>query len=127
MAYWLDSFLEMVHLLLNVIIICIHFQRIGNWDGLKETLFNFLLYCFALNRNKYARNLSYFYVDMTDLPRRNPEAAAYLEKGGFSGSLSGKPHSNIPMDQIVETTINGFSKSTGGIGGKTEDPAACEK
>ena len=31
------------------------------------------------------------------------------------------------MDQLIETTINRFSKSTGGIAGKTEDLGACEK
>ena len=74
MATWIDFFLEMVQLMLNTV----HFYRIGNWDELQEALFNFLPYWFALNRNKYARNLSYFYVDMMNLPRRNPEAAAYL-------------------------------------------------
>ena len=64
---------------------------------------------------------------MIHLKRRNPAAAAYLENGGFSGSLTGNSHSNIPMDQIMETTINRFSKSTGGVVGKTEDPGACEK
>ena len=64
---------------------------------------------------------------MMNLPRRNPEAAAYLKDGGFSGSTSRLPHSNVPMDQLIETTINRFSKSTGGIAGKTEDPGACEK
>ena len=123
MAFWIDSFLEMVHLLLNVI----HFQRCGNWDGLLETMFDFLPYCFGLNRNKYARNLSYFYLDMLKLPEIFPEAYAYLQQGGFSGSLSGKSHSNIPMDQMIECTINRFSKSVGGIVGRTEDKAACEK
>ena len=123
MAYWIDSFLKMVHLLLNVI----HFQRCGNWDGLLETIFDFLPYCFGLNRNKYARNLSYFYLHMLQLPEKFPEAYAYLRQGGFSGSLSGKSHSNIPMDQMIECTINRFSKSVGGIVGKTEDEGACEK
>ena len=62
-----------------------------------------------------------------NLPGRNPEAAAYLEDGGFSGSTSGLPHSNVPMDQLIETTIKRFSESTCGIAGKTEDPGACEK
>ena len=64
---------------------------------------------------------------MIDLQQRNPEAYGYLESVGFTGSTSGLIHSNIPMDQMIETTINRFSKSTGGIEGKTEDPGACEK
>ena len=123
MAFWIDSYLEMVHLLLNVI----HFQRCGNWDGMLETMYDFLPYCFDLNRNKYARNLTFFYLDMLQLPDKCPEADEYLRHGGFSGSLSGKCHSNIPMNQMIETTINRFSKSIGGIVGKTDDAGACEK
>ena len=110
MAVWFDSFLQMVDLLLNMI----HFIRTGNWDGYLETIFEFLPYCFALNRHNYARNLSFYYIDMIALKRRLPKAYQYLEEGGFTGSLSGSPHSNISMDQVIETTINRFSKSAGG-------------
>ena len=123
MAFWIDSFLDMVNLLLNVI----HFQRTSIWDGYLEVIYQFLPYCFALNRNKYARNLSYFYLDMIDLENRNPDAYAYLKNGGFTGSSTGLNHSNIPMDQIIETTIDRFSKSIGGINGKTENQGECEK
>ena len=64
---------------------------------------------------------------MMNLPRRYPEAAAYLKDGGFSGSTSGLSHSNVPIVQLIETTINRFLKSTVGIAGKTEDPSACKK
>ena len=56
MSMWFDSFLLMVNLLMNMI----HFIRTGNWNGYMETLFEFLSYCFALNRHNYARNLSFF-------------------------------------------------------------------
>ena len=117
MTAWIDSYLEMVHLMLNII----HFQRTGNFDGYLETIYQFLPYCFSLNRNKYARNLSYHYLDMIDLEKQNLEAYSYLKNGGFTGSTTGLSHSNIPMDQIIESTINRFSKSTGGIRGKTEN------
>ena len=65
MSMWFDSFLQMVDLLMNMI----HFTRTGNWDGYMETLFEFLPYCFALNRHNYARNLSFFHIDMTDLEK----------------------------------------------------------
>ena len=76
MVCWIDSFLEMV--------ILINELQTG-----RAIWFNFLPYCFSLNRNKFARNLSYFYVDMIDLQQRNPEAYGYLESGGFTGSTSG--------------------------------------
>ena len=71
--------------------------------------------------------LRYYYLDMIDLKIRNTEAYKYLEDGGFTGSLSGSVHCNIPMDQIIAMTINSFSKSIGGIGGKTEDGGATGK
>ena len=63
MSMWFDSLLQMVDLLMNMI----HFIKTGNWDGYMEALFEFLPNCFALKRHNYARNLSFFYIDMTDL------------------------------------------------------------
>ena len=42
MAKWIESFLDMVDLLLNMI----HFQRSGNWPGFLEIVYEFLPYCF---------------------------------------------------------------------------------
>ena len=64
---------------------------------------------------------------MIDLKMRNPTAYKYLENGGFCGSLSGNNFSNIPMDQVIEMTINRFSKTVGGLSGKTENIAASNK
>ncbi len=123
MAKWMDSYIEMVNILLNII----HFQRIGNWEGFLESIHMFLPWCFGLNRHNYARNMSYFYIDMRDLETRNPSAYQYLMDGGFSGSLSGEKHTKIPMDQIIEMTINRCSKETGGLSGKTENVGASAR
>ena len=123
MAAWMDSLIEMIDLLLNTI----HFQRIGNWEGYLEAIDEFLPWCFSLNRQNYARNLSYFYADMRALKKRNPSAYSYLEEGGFSGSLGIAKHSQLPMDQIIEMTINRFSKETGGLSGQTENKGASER
>ena len=48
-------------------------------------------------------------------------------KGGFTGSLTGKAHSKIPMDQIIETTINRWSKEVGSLSGKTENKGESER
>ena len=71
--------------------------------------------------------MSYFYVDMQNLKERNPNAYAYLSSGGFTGSLSGRKHTKIPMDQIIEMTINRLSKDMGGLSGKTENVGASER
>ena len=38
---------------------------------------------------------------MQALEEENIAAYKYLEKGGFSGSLTGKPHSRIHFDQVI--------------------------
>ena len=123
MPAWIESFIEMVNLLLNII----HFQRIGNWEGYLQCLHEFLPWCFALNRQNYARDLSYCLMDMKNLEFKNPEAYEYLKGGGFSASLSGEKHTQIPMDQIIETTINRSCKEVGGLIGQTENKGATQR
>ena len=83
----------------------IYFLRTGNWKGHLEVLFDFLPYCFCLNCQNYARNLSYYYVHMRALDEKNIAAYKYLEKGGFSSSLTGKGEPRIPFYQVIVTTI----------------------
>ena len=59
--------------------------------------------------------------------REFPKAYEYLKEGGFTASLSGSVHSQIAMDQIIETTINHFSKETGGLSGIMENKSASER
>ena len=67
-----------------------NFWRIGNSI--------FFPYCFHLNRENYAQNLSNYYVYMQALEEENLTAYKYLEQDGFNDSLTGKPHSRIPFD-----------------------------
>ena len=117
----MDLYIELVNILLNFI----HFVRIGNWEGYLEVMFEFLPFCFWLNRHNYARNLSFYYARMIVLPFTNAQAHEYLKNGGFSGSLTRAPHTNIPYHQIIETAINRQWKY-GGIGGNTENLEATE-
>ena len=84
-------------------------------------------YCFNDNRHKYARNLGYFYCHMRKLGKDNEEAYIFMLNGSFTGSLTGKPHSRIPMDLIIETTVNRWSKEVGEICGKTHNDGATER
>ena len=108
-AMWFDSFLKMIDLLLNII----NFVGNGNWHGYLEAIYMFLAY-----RQNCAKNLSYYYyyyIDMLDLKSSNPRAYTYLEEGGFSGAQSGSTFSNIPMDQVIESTITRFSNRLVGL------------
>ena len=64
---------------------------------------------------------------MLKLKNENEEAFSYMLQGGFTGSLTGNPHSKIPMDQIIETSINRSSKGMGGLSGKSENRGASQK
>ena len=61
------------------------------------------------------------------LREENSFAFQYLEDSGFSGSLSCKPHSRIPFDQIIEMMINRSSKDIGGLSGNTQNRGATER
>ena len=63
---------------------------------------------------------------MCNLNEKNPYAYKYL-KGGFTASLLDNVHSQIPMDQIIETTINRLSKNTGHLSGITENKGPSER
>ena len=56
---------------------------------------------------------------MRALEEENATACKYLEQGGFSESLTVKPHSGIPFDQVIEMTINRWCKNVGGLSGNT--------
>ena len=124
MSCWKECYLEMVNLLLNV---TKKFQQTNNWNGFLQAIRNSLLFCFAINRHNYGRNLSYYFISMLNLQDSHPNIYQYLKNGGFTASISGLPFSKIPCDQIIETTINRSSKSTGGLFGKTENVGASEK
>ena len=61
------------------------------------------------------------------LKEENLEASQYLHDRGFTGSLSGRSHSMILMDQIIEMTINRSRWEIGGLSGKTENLGASER
>ena len=64
---------------------------------------------------------------MCNLNIEFPEAYEYLKEGGFTASLSGSVHSQIPMDQSIETTVNRFPKETGSLSGITENKGASKR
>ena len=64
---------------------------------------------------------------MRKLEKYNEGAYIFMLKRSFTGSLSCKPHSTIPMDQIIETTANRWSEEVGGICGKTNNDGSTER
>ena len=83
MSFRMDIYLKMVNLMLNMV----HFQQIGNWNGYLQALGGFLPYCFSLNRHNYARNLSYYRMQMLYLYNSNPDFLHHMQQQGFKNSM----------------------------------------
>ena len=64
---------------------------------------------------------------MLNIEKNTPQAHQYLATGGFAGSLPGQKFTMIPMDQMIEMTINKSSKVVGGLSGVTENKGASER
>ena len=120
---YLELYLDMVTLLLNTI----YAQRTGNWKGFLQCIREFLPYCFSLNCQNYARNLSYYYIHMANLENSHPDMFNHMLNQGFTISLSGQPFTQISCDQVIEMTINRAPKDIGGLSGKTKNAGASER
>ena len=95
-----------------------------------SSLFDFLRFssiCFRLNRQSYSQILSYYYDHVQPLEEENIAGYKYLKQGSFSSSLTGKPHSRIPFDQVRQMKINRSWKDVGGLSGNTQNPGATER
>ena len=77
--------------------------------------------------HNYARNLSYYHIQIKNIASSHPSGQIILKEEEFTVSLTGKPHSKISMDQVIQMTINRSSKETDGLTGKTENPWGCSR
>lgn len=64
---------------------------------------------------------------MMNLKHKLPDLFHHLKKGGLSCSLSEKPFTNIPIDKMIEMTINRSLKEVGGLLGITENKGASKR
>ena len=101
LANFFEHYIDMANLPLKMI----HFQRTNNWEGYIKAIRKLLPYCFSCNRHNYTRNLSYYCIQMKNLASSYPSRQMFVKEEGFTVSLTGKPHSKIPMDQIIQMTI----------------------
>ena len=94
MSAFMNIYLEIVNMILSLL----HNLLVGNWRGIS--------------------NLPYCYSHMPSLKEEDLEAFQYLHNGGFNGSISGRPHLMIPVNQIIEMTRKESCKEIDGLSGK---------
>ena len=100
LANFFEHYLDIVNLLINI-----YFPGTNNWERYIEASRKFLPYCFPCNHHNYARNLWFYYIQMKKWRPSYPSAHMFLKEEVFTVLLTGKPHSKIPMDQVIEMTI----------------------
>ena len=64
---------------------------------------------------------------MKTLASSHSSAQIFLKEERFTVLLTGKPHSKIPVDQVIKMTINRSSKESSGLTGKNRKSwGVCE-
>ena len=122
-AFWM-SYIEMVEIMFNLL----RSSREGDWQLHLTAIHDMIPWCFAYDRQNYARYLSVYYSEMTNLEKEHPEIHNYLKDGGFSVQIgSNNPFGKIPVDQTVEETVNKDTQTAGGTKGFSLKPNAISR
>jgi hypothetical protein len=122
-SFWM-SYTDLVDIMLNLL----RASREGNWSLHISAIKDMIPWCFAYDKQNYARYLSSYYAEMTNLRDEHPSVLAFLESGGFSVQLgSQNPFGRIPVDQTIEETVNKDTQTPGGTKGFSLKPGAISR
>ena len=121
--FWL-SYLEICELVLNLI----YAPRTGNWTLYLSCIEEVIPWCFAYDRQNYARYLIPFLNDMLRLPSSMPEVYNAFLNGEFSVQMGeANPIGRNKADKTIENTINRDCKTGGGYIGFSANCAATQR
>ena len=109
--YWM-SYIDMVE---DIVLGLLHASREGNWDLHLIAIRTMIPWCFAYDKVNYARYLSAYFAQMTNLPENNPDVYRAFKEGQFPVQISSNnPFGRIPVDQTTEVTVNKDTQTPGG-------------
>jgi len=120
---WL-SYIDMIDLLLN------HIRSVhdGTWRLYLATLRQILPWFFSYDHVNYARYAPVYYYDMLSLEQTHPEVHEAFNTGYFSIQLhSTNSFSRLPVDEVIEKTINLDTQTAGGTKGFSRKSNTVEK
>lgn len=110
-AFWM-SYIDMVE---EVLLGLLRASREGNWELHLHAIRTMIPWCFAYDKINYARYLSPYFAQMTNLPEKNPSVYEAFKTGQFSVQLSSaNTFGRIPVDQTTEVTVNKDTQTPGG-------------
>ena len=93
-------------------------SRTQNWGNYLVSLQLMLPWMASYNNIHYSRYLPVYWASMKNLSDSQRE---WMRDSNFSFSLTGKPFTCIPPDQVIEMTMNKGSKGKGGWIGITKN------
>ena len=74
-----------------------------------------IAWCFSYDKINYARYLSAYFAEITNLPEKNPCVYEAFKAGQFSVQMSSNNlFGRIPVDQTTEVTVNKDTHTPGG-------------
>ncbi|KAJ8346686.1 hypothetical protein SKAU_G00280870 [Synaphobranchus kaupii] len=110
-AFWM-SYIDMAE---DVILGLLRASREGDWELHLHAIRTMIPWCFAYDKINYARYLSPYFAQMTNLPEKHPSVYEAFKTGQFSVQLSSNnPFGWIPVDQATEVTVNKDTQTPGG-------------
>ena len=122
-SFWM-TYIDIVDILLGLI----RASREGNWQLHLNAIHSMIPWCFAYDRQNYARYLPIYYAQMTSLPKDHPFSYEHLQQGGLSVQRSEhNPFGKVPFDQTIEETVNKDTQTPGGTKGFSLKPATLTK
>ena len=110
-TYWM-SYIDIVE---SAVLGLLRASREGNWCLHLSAIQSMIAWCFAYDKVNYARYLSPYFAEMTNLPEKNPCVYEAFKAGQFSVQMSSNnPFGRIPVDQTTEVTVNKDTQTPGG-------------
>ncbi|KAL2102045.1 hypothetical protein ACEWY4_003806 [Coilia grayii] len=122
-AFW-SKYIAMVEILL----LFIRATREGNWALHLSTVQSMLPWFFACDKVNYARYLTAYWVEMSNLEDTHPSAHQQLLSGDFVAQRHQKHgFAGTACDEVIEQTANRDSKTKGGISGFSLNKGAVHR
>ncbi|XP_030267556.1 uncharacterized protein LOC115578638 [Sparus aurata] len=110
-AFWMP-YIDMVE---DVVLGLLRASREGDWELHLHAIRTMIPWCFAYDKMNYARYLSPYFAQMTNLPEKYPSVYEAFKTGQFSVQLSNNnTFGRIPVDQTIEVTVNKVTQTPGG-------------
>ena len=110
-SFLCNSFVEMVQILLDFI----KSTRIGDWPLHMQASERILKWFFAYDNPNYSRNFTCYWATQQKLKETHPKIYDQFILGNYSVKKTDGSFNKLPLDQVIEQTINKKQKGAGGI------------